>query len=130
MELQDYLKAHPDAWVPPGYGKDRSDWLPQQTNDPYSTYYQENPASNYIPFENNMLDYYPSDSYRMRRSDDAISGYHVDDEQEDRYNINHHRNWEHYHHYREKRDLYQSLERALGDKYELVWNINFKALLI
>ncbi|EAT44615.1 AAEL004018-PA [Aedes aegypti] len=115
MELQDYLKTHPDTWVPPGYGKDRSDWFPKNTYNPYPNYYRQTPAANYIPFESNMLDVNPSNSYRMRRSGKTVTDYHIE-EDEDRYNISHHRNWEHYYHYREKRDLYQSLEQALGQK--------------
>lgn len=129
MELQDYLKAHPDTWVPPGYGKDRSDWFPQGTYNPYTTYYPQTPTSNYIPIENNMWNYSPSSSYRMRRSDDTIVEYQVE-EREDRYNISHHRNWKHYHDYREKRDLYRSLEHALGNKYDLIKTTNLITTVI
>ncbi|KXJ70805.1 hypothetical protein RP20_CCG022439 [Aedes albopictus] len=129
MELQDYLKAHPDTWVPPGYGKDRSDWFPQGTYNPYSTYYPQTPTSNYIPIENNMWNYNPSSSYRMRRSDDTIVEYQVE-EREDRYNISHHRNWKHYHDYREKRDLYRSLEHALGKKCDLIKTTNLITTVI
>ncbi|XP_001648304.2 uncharacterized protein LOC5563953 [Aedes aegypti] len=134
MELQDYLKSHPDTWVPPGYSKDRSDRFESGTYNPYPQNYPQSQATKYIPFErtmwdletnqppaesldnkynNNMWDYSSSSSYRMKRSDDSVTDYNIKEE-EDRYNISHHRNWEHFYHYREKRDLYHTLEHALG----------------
>ena len=121
MELQDYIKAHPDTWVPPGYGKDRSDWFPTDSYNSYSNYQQQPQATNYIPFDHTMWDDNPSSSYRMKRSsdDDSVIGYHFEEEI-DQYNISHHRDWDHYHHYREKRDLFNTLERALGEEYDRI----------
>lgn len=126
MELQQYLKDHPDTWVPPGYGNDRSDWFQPGTYDPYKYEFKQSMTSDptygaqkYKPYKGHLWDNAPSyhpNIYRMRKSvDEPIRD--DTEEEEDRFNISHHRNWEHFYHYREKRDLYHSLEHAFGDRY-------------
>ncbi|XP_062560843.1 uncharacterized protein LOC134225075 [Armigeres subalbatus] len=117
-EVQEYLKAHPDTWVPQGYAKDRTDWFPQGTYNPYPKYYRQSISPSYNPYKSNLWGYESSNSYRMKRSDDATSEHDLV-EGEDKYNISHHRDWEHYYHYREKRDLYHTLEHFLGGGYRL-----------
>ncbi|XP_062565948.1 uncharacterized protein LOC134228176 [Armigeres subalbatus] len=104
MELQEYLKSHPDTWVPPGYVKDRSDWFPQGTYNPYDrnsmTQTYASAMNSYSPSE----EVYEEDPYAREF-------------REDRYNISQHRDWEHFHHYRERRDLYHAVENAFGDDF-------------
>ncbi|XP_065091182.1 uncharacterized protein LOC135712142 [Ochlerotatus camptorhynchus] len=137
MELQQYLKDHPDTWVPPGYGNDRSDWFQQGTYNPYKNDYKQSMTTNpsygaqkYKPYKSYLWGNAPSNSnhpnlYRMRRSIDE-SVHDDTEEEEDRFNISHHRNWEHFYHYREKRDLYHSLEHAFGESYRF----NMKACIM
>ncbi|XP_062558144.1 uncharacterized protein LOC134223023 [Armigeres subalbatus] len=105
MELQSYLKDHPETWVPPGYGKDRSDWYA---------------PNSYNPTQQRMNQIYESykrrDQTNFHRMGRAVDDFSDNDfiEEEDMHNISDHRDWENYYHYRERRDLYHAIEHALG----------------
>ncbi|EDS41040.1 conserved hypothetical protein [Culex quinquefasciatus] len=124
MEVQEYIKDHPDTWVPPGYGKDRSDWFPAGTYNPYvNKWRQSYPNSqpyqrtSWKPSSANIHRYIP----RMKRSSNSGDQLKQEFEQEeDRFNISHHRDWEHFYHYRERRELYHMLETGLGNKFDIV----------
>ncbi|KAL1379592.1 hypothetical protein pipiens_014784 [Culex pipiens pipiens] len=112
MEVQQYLKDHPGAWVPPGYGKDRSDWFPVESyNQHLNKWHQSN--WNTYPSQQYSYRYIP----RMKRSSGDSED--EDDLDEDGHlNISHHRDWEHFHHYRERRELYHTLETGIGSKFD------------
>ncbi|XP_062558143.1 uncharacterized protein LOC134223022 [Armigeres subalbatus] len=110
MELQSYLKDHPETWVPPGYGKDRSDWFAPNTYDPYP----QRVSPTYDAYK--LRD--QTNFNRMGRAVDDLS----DNDflvEEDRHNISQHRDWESFYHYRERRDLYHAIEHALGKRHRL-----------
>ncbi|EDS41039.1 conserved hypothetical protein [Culex quinquefasciatus] len=123
MEVQEYIKDHPDTWVPPGYGKDRSDWFPAGTYNPYVNKWRKsypNPQpyqrTSWKPSSANIHRYIP----RMKRSSNSGDQFKQEFEQEeDRFNISHHRDWEHFYHYRERRELYHMLETGLGNKFDI-----------
>ncbi|XP_039446517.2 uncharacterized protein LOC120425946 [Culex pipiens pallens] len=123
MEVHEYLKDHPDTWVPPGYGKDRSDWFPAGTYNPYVNKWRQsypNPQpyqrTSWKPSSANSHRYIP----RMKRSSNSGDQLKQEFEQEeDRFNISHHRDWEHFYHYRERRELYHMLETGLGNKFDI-----------
>ncbi|XP_053691346.1 uncharacterized protein LOC128739870 [Sabethes cyaneus] len=133
-ELKQYLKEHPDTYVPPGYGKDRSDWFKPGTYNPYvdpgerniskrpkytyiRNYYN---APNHQPYKSKLWNYDPEYPYqesylRSSRSISDENAYELEEE-EDRFNISHHKEWEHFYHYRERRELYHTLENEVGSK--------------
>ncbi|XP_039446518.1 uncharacterized protein LOC120425947 [Culex pipiens pallens] len=112
MEVQQYLKDHPGAWVPPGYGKDRSDWFPVESyNQHLNKWHQSN--WNTYPSQQYSYRYIP----RMKRSS-SDSEDEDDLGEDDHFNISHHRDWEHFHHYRERRELYHTLETGIGSKFD------------
>ncbi|XP_058817254.1 uncharacterized protein LOC131680556 [Topomyia yanbarensis] len=129
-ELEAYLKNHPDAYVPPGYGKDRSDWISrgaypgvdyQRQRDYFrpSNYYN---SYMHQPYKSKLWsadsdDYLQRNYYRAGRSSSGAVDYELEEE-EDRFNISHHRDWEHYYHYRERRQLYHTLENGIGNKFD------------
>ncbi|XP_055633588.1 uncharacterized protein LOC129773937 [Toxorhynchites rutilus septentrionalis] len=136
-ELQQYFKDHPETWTPPGYGKDRSDWFPPSTYNPYPNYsghsfnygpyYRNHGNRGYQPYKSELWqtdsnDYIRHTIPRMKRSmhgddnDDDDDNY-VLEEEPDRFNISHHRDWEHFYHYRERRELYHTLENEIGDRF-------------
>uniref|UniRef100_A0A1Q3FJ56 Uncharacterized protein n=1 Tax=Culex tarsalis TaxID=7177 RepID=A0A1Q3FJ56_CULTA len=128
MEVKDYLNDHPDTWVPPGYGNDRSDWFPPGTYNPYvkkwrqsypynrGGFIQQNRRQSWNPISSNNYRYIP----RMKRSSDSWNQLeHKFEDDEDRFNISHHRDWEHFYHYRERRELYHTLETGLGSKFNI-----------
>ncbi|XP_058817885.1 uncharacterized protein LOC131681192 [Topomyia yanbarensis] len=94
MEVQQYLKDHPETWIPPGYGQDRSDWSSVQENY-------------------NRFDY---ETDRQRWIDERVDYGKL--ETDDPFNISHHRDWEHFYHYRERRELYHSLETEIGERID------------
>ncbi|XP_062535727.1 uncharacterized protein LOC134204929 [Armigeres subalbatus] len=111
MELQSYLKDHPETWVPPGYGKDRSDWIAPNSYNPY----QKHRIS---PINDSYKRRNQTNFNRMGRAADGLS----DNDflvEEDTHNISQHRDWESFYHYRERRDLYHAMEHALGKSHRL-----------
>ncbi|XP_058455451.1 uncharacterized protein LOC131432893 [Malaya genurostris] len=86
IEIQQYLKDHPETWIPAGYEQDQSDWSP----------------------------YNPS---RYDRPTHLPVGYEFP-EVNDPFNTSRHRDWEHFYHYRERRELYHSLETEIGERFD------------
>ncbi|XP_062558153.1 uncharacterized protein LOC134223031 [Armigeres subalbatus] len=111
MELQSYLKDHPETWVPPGYGKDRSDWFASNSYNPY-----QQPGISPI-YES----YKRRDQTNFNRKAAAVDDSNGNGfiEEEDRFNISQHRDWENFYHYRERRDLYHTIEHILGHSHRL-----------
>ncbi|KAL9698478.1 hypothetical protein quinque_001919 [Culex quinquefasciatus] len=137
MEVQQYLKDHPDTWVPPGYGKERSDWFPAGTYNPYANKWQQsysNPKyrqpysrkGSYLSNRRKAWSSSPANNHqyipRMKRSTEQPEpdeGQYELEEEPDRFNISHLRDWEHFHHYRERRELFHTLETGLGSKFDI-----------
>ncbi|XP_055604827.1 uncharacterized protein LOC129753056 [Uranotaenia lowii] len=132
MELEQYLKAHPDAYVPPGYSKDRSDWIRPAQQYSSNMYYQPNRYDYYRQPVRQMYDAQPirsklwhldpadyfGQNYRIKRSTNGM--HEIDYElhkDKDRFNISHHRDWELYYHYRERRELYHTLTSEFEEKF-------------
>ncbi|XP_050088640.1 uncharacterized protein LOC126572947 [Anopheles aquasalis] len=145
-EVEQYLKDHPNTWVPPGWGQERADW---NLDNPYqnrpvpsqSPYWASSRVDGYTPVRQSspVLDRYlggatggPSRDYygwserpqpgRYRRS--VLEAALQAEEEEDRarakwlsgeaFNISHHSDWEHFHHYRDRRALFGHLEDTIG----------------
>uniref|UniRef100_A0A182SEK9 Uncharacterized protein n=1 Tax=Anopheles maculatus TaxID=74869 RepID=A0A182SEK9_9DIPT len=135
-EVKQYLKDHPDTYVPPGWGKDRADW--NTNNLQYqSGYWAQDRVQNPYPYASNTLNHY------LGTKDDLTPGYYgwterpydryrrsllkqtVDDEDAEEherskwlsgesFNISQHSSWEHFHHYRDRRALFNHLEESIG----------------
>ncbi|XP_062556037.1 uncharacterized protein LOC134220889 isoform X2 [Armigeres subalbatus] len=120
MELQEYLKTHPETWVPLGYSKDRSDRFPQKTYSPYRTNQliidQQSVAPTSIPQKSKYLQNELPNTYNIEGSGE-VEPDHGFVEQGDKYNISNYQDWEHYYHYREKRDLFHTLEHAFEESH-------------
>ncbi|XP_053671755.1 uncharacterized protein LOC128721966 [Anopheles nili] len=128
-EVQEYLKAHPNTWIPPGWGKERADW------NTYGAYGSE-PGydSGYWRTgdrgSGTLNRYLGANSWneagqpygRFRRSvvEQALENDREDDHARSRwlsgeaFNISQHGDWEHFHHYRDRRALFSHLEDTIG----------------
>ncbi|XP_058455434.1 uncharacterized protein LOC131432884 [Malaya genurostris] len=141
-ELQQYLKEHPESWVPPGYGKERSDQLyPPANAESRNSYantndYDELSWNKYLDqdqdhtqainlWHQDPAEYVERYFPRKKRSLGGGFDYQLDEEP-DRFGINHHRDWEHFYHYRERRELYNTLEKEIGDRF----NVPVKACIL
>ncbi|XP_058448796.1 uncharacterized protein LOC131428769 [Malaya genurostris] len=128
-ELKEYLTKHPEAYVSPGYNKDRSDWNHRLTYQDvkHQILSDRFKPSNYYnnqfhqPYKSKLWNYDSNNHlqrnfYRSKRSLDE--GMDTEWEEElDFFNISHHREWEGYYHYRERRELYHTLENGIEDRF-------------
>ncbi|XP_058817886.1 uncharacterized protein LOC131681195 [Topomyia yanbarensis] len=133
-ELQQYLKDHPETWIPPGYGKERSDQIHSIESQPSHnrTYvkpngYDEQSWNNFHDVDDhtqaiNMWHTNPTEyveRYFPRKKRSLGGGFdYLLDEEEDRFGINQHRDWEHFYHYRERRELFHTLEKEIGERFD------------
>ncbi|XP_035772843.1 uncharacterized protein LOC118456311 [Anopheles albimanus] len=142
-EVEQYLKDHPNTWVPPGWGKERADWNldnPYQYRaPPQSPYWATSRVDGYTPVQSSPVldrylgagagsspDYYAwSERHQPGRYPRSIlEAARQAEEVEDRarakwlsgeaFNISHHSDWEHFHHYRDRRALFDHLEETIG----------------
>uniref|UniRef100_A0A182IMX5 Uncharacterized protein n=1 Tax=Anopheles atroparvus TaxID=41427 RepID=A0A182IMX5_ANOAO len=127
QDVKQYLAKHPDTWIPPSWSMDRSDWRPISSASNASQR-QNATAARPVPYQwwksrlwettgNDRL-YYHNPSVRRVRS--LAEGHAETDEEElsfwaedNHLNISHHRGWEHFHHYRDRRSLYDHLETTI-----------------
>ncbi|XP_055608759.1 uncharacterized protein LOC129756030 [Uranotaenia lowii] len=132
MELEQYLKDHPETYVPPEYNNnDRSDRFQPGTYNPYGYGNGQSYPLQYSrywkpyqqPYKSKLWQTYPDSYYqqsyrKMKRSvaRDLAAELQMIEEEEDRFNISHHRNWEHFYHYRERRELYSSVEEGVESR--------------
>ncbi|XP_055543812.1 uncharacterized protein LOC129729328 [Wyeomyia smithii] len=124
-EVKQYLKDHPDIYVPPGYGHERSDRVQNVYISPH--YNGEMSSKNKDDFHAQALNLWHSspedyvERYFPRRKRSIDGPEKIDYElehEEDRFNISHHRDWEHFYHYRERRELYHALEKEVGERFD------------
>uniref|UniRef100_A0A182Q4P5 Uncharacterized protein n=1 Tax=Anopheles farauti TaxID=69004 RepID=A0A182Q4P5_9DIPT len=138
-EVEQYLEDHPETYVPPGWGKDRADWnantlqyntnywaAPVRTDQPYQ--YRTNTLDRYLGSagpENPGSGYYgwsetPYDRHRRSVLERALDSEQEDDHERSKwlsgeaFNISHVNDWEHFHHYRDRRALFNHLEESIG----------------
>uniref|UniRef100_A0A182MKD6 Uncharacterized protein n=1 Tax=Anopheles culicifacies TaxID=139723 RepID=A0A182MKD6_9DIPT len=135
-EVQQYLKDHPGAWVPPGWGKERADWntnnlqylsgywAPDRTQNPYQ--YPSSTLDRYLGGNSDgSSGYYgwterPYDRYRRSVLQQAFDDAETEEHERSKwlsgeaFNISHHSDWEHFHHYRDRRALFSHLEETIG----------------
>ncbi|XP_062556572.1 uncharacterized protein LOC134221396 [Armigeres subalbatus] len=103
IELQAYYSDHPDAWEPP----DQSDRFPRDSSKPYK--------------QRSTVPKNECDNRRCQYNfHGGTSKGSVIDGVEDRHNINQHRDWEHFYHYRERRDLYHAIKNAIGESERML----------
>uniref|UniRef100_A0A182NDV0 Uncharacterized protein n=1 Tax=Anopheles dirus TaxID=7168 RepID=A0A182NDV0_9DIPT len=137
-EVEQYLKDHPETYVPPGWGKERADWNANSLQ--YNTDYWAPPVrtDQQYQYRTNTLDRYlgsSGDGYssgyygwterpyaRYRRSvlEQALDNEQQEDHERSKwlsgeaFNISHVNDWEHFHHYRDRRALFNHLEESIG----------------
>ncbi|XP_053696611.1 uncharacterized protein LOC128743932 [Sabethes cyaneus] len=126
-EVKQYLKTHPETWVPPGYSRDRSDNFKNIYTSQYHHHqeatespYQEDDGTQAINLwhsspENYIERYFPRRKRSLHGTEEI--DYELEEE-EDRFNIKHHRDWEHFYHYRERRELYRVLEKEAAERFD------------
>ncbi|XP_050070572.1 uncharacterized protein LOC126558579 [Anopheles maculipalpis] len=132
QELNEYLKDHPEAWIPPSWAKDRADYTAPKipTSIPLNgmKYLQKRPqyAKTPVTYQswkrklwestgNDRLYYSELPPKRARSlldfgTEDRQSSFWMEANQ---LNISHHLGWEHFHHYRDRRSLFHHLETTI-----------------
>uniref|UniRef100_A0A182VYI7 Uncharacterized protein n=1 Tax=Anopheles minimus TaxID=112268 RepID=A0A182VYI7_9DIPT len=132
QELNEYLKDHPEAWIPTSWAKDRVDYSASKITKSGSLngmkYLQKGTQYNAPPITyqswkrklwestgNDRLYYSNLPPRRVR----SLSGFETEDRtaslwmEANHLNISHHLGWEHFHHYRDRRNLFQHLETTV-----------------
>ena len=105
-EVSAYVKDHPDTFIPPGYNLPmtamKKNWLGNKKTSFYQNPFWQKPQMSYPENmsynqlrRSNSHQYIPFRSMKKRGTD-------IDD----------HQDWEHYYHYRDRRDLYDLLTKA------------------
>uniref|UniRef100_A0A182RN98 Uncharacterized protein n=1 Tax=Anopheles funestus TaxID=62324 RepID=A0A182RN98_ANOFN len=143
QELNEYLKAHPEAWIPSNWVKDRADYVASknptsgvpngmkylQKGSQYGTTpitYQSWKSKLWESTGNDRL-YYTNLAPKRARS---LSDFKSDDNasslwtEANHLNISHHLGWEHFHHYRDRRNLFHHLETTVPNFYPLKANLS------
>uniref|UniRef100_A0A182M5H0 Uncharacterized protein n=1 Tax=Anopheles culicifacies TaxID=139723 RepID=A0A182M5H0_9DIPT len=128
QELNEYLKDHPEAWIPTSWSKDRIDnsasKIPLSTSSNRMPYLQKSPPITYQSWKRKLWEstgndrlYYSNLPPKRVRS---VSDFEAQDnasslwmEPTNHLNISHHLGWEHYHHYRDRRSLFHQLETTV-----------------
>uniref|UniRef100_A0A182U027 Uncharacterized protein n=1 Tax=Anopheles melas TaxID=34690 RepID=A0A182U027_9DIPT len=133
-EVEQYLKDHPGTWVPPGWGKERADWNAEnlQYRSEYWAPGRRIGGQQQYQYPSNTLERYlggggwterPYDRYRRSVLEQALNEEEEQAEEEhgrrkwlsgEMFNISQHSDWEHFHHYRDRRALFSHLEETLG----------------
>uniref|UniRef100_A0A182KCX5 Uncharacterized protein n=1 Tax=Anopheles christyi TaxID=43041 RepID=A0A182KCX5_9DIPT len=137
-EVEQYLKDHPGTYVPPGWGMERADWNAE--NLQYRSEYWSPERTPGQQYPSNTLDRYlgsngaggtpgyfgwnerPYDRYRRSVLQQVLDDGEEQEEEHERnkwlsgeaFNISHHSDWEHFHHYRDRRALFSHLEETIG----------------
>uniref|UniRef100_A0A182SUZ9 Uncharacterized protein n=1 Tax=Anopheles maculatus TaxID=74869 RepID=A0A182SUZ9_9DIPT len=132
QELDEYLKDHPEAWIPANWAKDRADYTVSKLAGPVplngmkylhkNTQYGTTPIT-YQSWKRKLWEstgndrlYYSNQPPRRARS---LSDFEVEDTESslwmdvNQLNISHHLGWEHFHHYRDRRSLFHHLETTI-----------------
>uniref|UniRef100_A0A182XWD7 Uncharacterized protein n=1 Tax=Anopheles stephensi TaxID=30069 RepID=A0A182XWD7_ANOST len=133
QELDEYLKDHPEAWIPPSWAKDRADYTVSPKIDKplplngvkylhKSTQHSTTPIT-YQSWKRKLWEstgndrlYYGNLPPKRARS---LSDFAAEDAQSSLWteanhlNISHHLGWEHFHHYRDRRSLFHHLETTI-----------------
>ncbi|XP_053696626.1 uncharacterized protein LOC128743939 [Sabethes cyaneus] len=117
MEVEQYLKDHPDEWTPPdavGYSSDRSDWFLPWTGEIYNPHAEGEYPASMDHLVGHFDRYFPRKKrFAEQDNDDDGEGY---EHEMDRFNLSQHRHWEHFYHYRDRRELFHALEQQAGDR--------------
>ncbi|XP_053661183.1 uncharacterized protein LOC128710166 [Anopheles marshallii] len=135
QELNEYLKAHPEAWIPTNWIRDRADYSGSKVTksgtpngmkylQKDSQYHQYTPVT-YQSWKrklwestgNDRLYYNNLPPKRVR----SLSDFGTEDKESSLWteanhlNISHHLGWEHFHHYRDRRSLFHHLETTVSN---------------
>uniref|UniRef100_A0A182UGF2 Uncharacterized protein n=1 Tax=Anopheles melas TaxID=34690 RepID=A0A182UGF2_9DIPT len=128
QELDEYLVQHPEAWIPANWANDRTDGAGSKNTSgmkyltagrPHSSppiTYQSWKRKLWESTGNDRLYYSNLPPKRARSMADAARGAATEPSlwmEANHLNISHHRGWEHFHHYRDRRSLFDHLETTV-----------------
>uniref|UniRef100_A0A8W7PUC0 Uncharacterized protein n=1 Tax=Anopheles coluzzii TaxID=1518534 RepID=A0A8W7PUC0_ANOCL len=134
QELDEYLVQHPEAWIPANWANDRTDGAGSKYTSgmkyltagrPHSSppiTYQSWKRKLWESTGNDRLYYSNLPPKRARSMADAVRGAATEPSlwmEANHLNISHHRGWEHFHHYRDRRSLFDHLETTVPSFYPL-----------
>uniref|UniRef100_A0A182P6P7 Uncharacterized protein n=1 Tax=Anopheles epiroticus TaxID=199890 RepID=A0A182P6P7_9DIPT len=125
-ELDVYLAKHPEAWVPLNWAKERIDWSGTKVNGmKYLTQSAQHttPPVTYQSWKKKLWEstgndrlYYSQQPLKRVRSLQEAREEAIEPSlwtEANHLNISHHLGWEHFHHYRDRRSLFDHLETTV-----------------
>uniref|UniRef100_A0A182FNM8 Uncharacterized protein n=1 Tax=Anopheles albimanus TaxID=7167 RepID=A0A182FNM8_ANOAL len=131
QEVEQYLRDHPDTWIPPGWNAQRrTGWSDRPASPPVRTYQSwksklwESTGTDRLYYDNPSIRRLRSNPVRLTKDnrdndtdndddEDELSFWATASGNEVKLNISHQRGWEHFHHYRDRRSLYDHLESVV-----------------